>query len=122
MSIAQLLMPREVDHIEYCRFCCCSIRGQTGASFWVVSQEALKRSEEFGSMFDSAVVESLVDVVDDDRPNGFGAVRLIKQIARQRCSRDFGHVLVLTDRGDFLRVQAAKVDAILQRNHCVFST
>src|SRR6516225_6627065 len=83
----------------------------------MVTQEVLKCPEQFGSMFYSTVLESPADVVNDHRPDGFAAVRLPEQIAGQCGRSNFGDVLMLADCGNFILVETAKIDAVLQRNH-----
>ena len=68
-------------------------------------------------MADTASVERLMNVVNDHGPNGCAAIGLLQQIVRQGGSRNFRNVLVLADGGDFVFVQSAKGDAILQRDH-----
>jgi len=62
---------------------------------------------------DATFAESFVNVGNDHSSNGFAAVRLLQQIARQSGSSDLGDVLMLTDRGDLILVETAKADTIL---------
>ena len=68
-------------------------------------------------MLHSAGAERRVNVVNDHGPDSFAAMGLLQQIICQGGSRDFRNVLVLADGGDFVFVQSAKGDAILQRDH-----
>ena len=63
----------------------------------MVSQEVLKRPEQFGSMLHSTIVEGLVDVVDDHPPNGLAAVRLMQEVVCQSRRGDFRDMLMLAD-------------------------
>jgi hypothetical protein len=85
----------------------------------MLSQEVLKRPEQFGRVFHSPILESIADIIDDHRPNGLAAVRLVKQVICERGSGYLRHMLMLADRSDFFLVETAKVDTILQRNHPV---
>jgi hypothetical protein len=80
-------------------------------------KEMLQGTEEFSCVFDSALVQRHMNILDDHVPDGLTAVRLIQQITGQSCSGDVWYVLMFADRGNFIRVQAAKVDAVLQRDH-----
>jgi polyhydroxyalkanoate synthase len=90
-----------------------SLHSQSRASFGMVLQEVLKRSEQIGSMPHPTLVEGFVDVIDDHYPNGFPAVRLLQQIVRQSGRCDFGDMFMLADSRNFFLVEAAKSDAIL---------
>ena len=59
-------------------------------------------------------VECFVNVVHDHRSDGFAAVRLIKQIVRQRSSGYLRDVLMFADRCDLILFEATKADAIFQ--------
>ncbi len=57
------------------------------------------------------------DVIDNHVTNFFRAMFLVGQIFRKRGSRDFGHMLVLSDGEHLIFGEAAKSDAILKGNH-----
>jgi hypothetical protein len=83
----------------------------------MISQEVLERPEQLGSVFHSTLAESLADIIDDHPPNGLTAVRLVQQVVCQGGRDYFGHMLVFADCSDFILVETAKVDAVLQRDH-----
>ena len=82
-------------------------------------KEMPQRHEQFLRMSDAASAERLVNVVSDHGPDGFPAMRLFQQIVCQGGGRNFRNVLMLADGGDFVFVQSAKGDAVLQRNHVI---
>jgi hypothetical protein len=80
-------------------------------------EEMTQRHEQFLRMLDTTGVERPVNVVNDHSPDRFPAMGLLQQVVCQGGGRDFRNVLVLADGGDFVFVQSAKGDAILQRDH-----
>src|SRR6266550_3787201 len=80
-------------------------------------EEMTQRHEQLLRMLDTTGAERLVNVVSDHGPYGFPAMGLLQQVVCQGGGRDFRNVLVLADGGDFVFVQSAKGDAILQRDH-----
>src|SRR6476646_10310184 len=68
-------------------------------------------------MLHAAGTERRMNVVNDHGPDGFAAMGLPQQIVRQGGCRDFRNMFVLANGGDFIFVQSAKGDAIVQRDH-----
>jgi hypothetical protein len=73
-----------------------------------------QRHEQLRRMPDSTLVERFVNIVDDHCSNDFPAMRLLQQIAGEGRSGYLGNVLMFTDGGNLVLIEAAKVHAILQ--------
>jgi hypothetical protein len=73
-----------------------------------------QRHEQLRRMLDSTLVECFVNIVDDHCSDDFAAMRLVQQIAGERGGSYFRDVLMFTDGGNLVLIEAAKVHAILQ--------
>ncbi|MFY9623726.1 MAG: hypothetical protein WAL40_15475 [Rhodoplanes sp.] len=76
-----------------------------------------EHGDERGRVLYFSPVKGFVDILDNHRPDAFGAMRLVKEVARQRGSRHLSKMFMLADRGYFVRLQAAHSNAVFQANH-----
>jgi hypothetical protein len=79
---------------------------QPGTPLWVVLQEMPQRHKQLRSMPYSALVQSLVNVVDDHSSYDLAAVRLLRQATCQGRGSNFRDMFMLGNRGNLVLVAA----------------
>jgi len=90
---------------------------QPGPRFRMLIKEVAQGHEELRGVLDSTIVQRLPDVINDHGSDRFPTVRLLAQIAGERCCGYLRDVFVLSDRQHFAFIEATKTDAVFQRDH-----
>jgi hypothetical protein len=99
-----------------------SINLNAHGRFGMMIQKMLKHDYEFVRMFYFSMVACFLEVLDDHRPDALGALRLVKEVTRQRGGLRLADVLMLADRGHLLGFYAAHCNAVIRADHSDTST
>jgi hypothetical protein len=75
-------------------------------------QEMAQNGDKLGGVLYAALIEGLMDILNDHGSDSISATRLVEQVARQCGRRDVSNMLVLADRGHLLGIQAAHCNAV----------